>query len=89
MGVATTVRDATNIERANENETRREMIASWYITMPGIPSSEKEQLEKIFEIQSLGKLDSFLLFLILFLHVYGFLGLVLDLMRLKLQQASN
>ena len=46
MGVATTVRDATNIERANENETRREMIASWYITMPGIPSSEKEQLEK-------------------------------------------
>jgi len=28
MGVATTVRDATNIERANENETRREMIAS-------------------------------------------------------------
>lgn len=46
MGVATTVRDATNIERANENETRREMIASQYITMPGIPSSEKEQLEK-------------------------------------------
>ena len=46
MGVATTVRDAANIKRANENETRREMIASWYITMPGIPSSEKEQLEK-------------------------------------------
>ena len=81
MGVATTVRDATNIERANENETRREMIASWYITMPGIPSSEKEQLEK--------SLRFVLLFLILFLHVYGFLGLVLDLMRLKLQQASN
>lgn len=36
MGVATTVRDAANIKRANENETRREMIASWYITMPGI-----------------------------------------------------
>ena len=46
MGVATTVRDAANIKRANENETRREMIASQYITMPGIPSSEKEQLEK-------------------------------------------
>lgn len=27
-GVATTVRDAANIKRANENETRREMIAS-------------------------------------------------------------
>ena len=27
MGVATTVRDAANIKRANENETRREMIA--------------------------------------------------------------
>ena len=88
MGVATTVRDATNIERANENETRREMIASWYITMPGIPSSEKEQLEKSLRYNLWASLIR-LLFLILFLHVYGFLGLVLDLMRLKLQQASN
>ena len=62
MGVATTVRDAANIKRANENETRREMIASWYITMPGIPSSEKEQLEKSLRYnQSLGKLVSFYL----------------------------
>ena len=88
MGVATTVRDATNIERANENETRREMIASWYITMPGIPSSEKEQLEKSLRYNLWASLIRFIV-LNFVLHVYGFLGLVLDLMRLKLQQASN
>lgn len=53
MGVATTVRDATNIERANENETRREMIAYWskdedsgdYSIIAVIPEKEASRIQ--------------------------------------------
>lgn len=46
MSFGTDINAVHNIHRAHENESKREKIASWYITMPGIPPTEKVKLEK-------------------------------------------
>ena len=46
MSFGTAAGTALNARLAEENELKREKIASWYITMPGVPDTEKEKLEK-------------------------------------------
>lgn len=46
MSFGTAAGAALNARLAEENELKREKIASWYITMPGVPDTEKEKLEK-------------------------------------------
>ncbi len=46
MSFGTAAGTALNARLAEENELKREKIASWYITMPGVPDAEKEKLEK-------------------------------------------
>lgn len=70
--VARSARDTSNVERANENEARREMVASWYITMPGIPSSEKEKLEKSLRYSLWKSLIQFAILTFVLLCVWSF-----------------
>ena len=37
---------ALNIQRTKDNEVRREKVAVWYVTLPRIPTEEKNTMEK-------------------------------------------
>ena len=40
------VSTALNIQKATENEARRDRVAAWYVTLPGIPEEERLTMEK-------------------------------------------
>lgn len=46
MNIGTAANAVFHMRQVEEKELKREKIASWYITVPGIPAQEKEKLEK-------------------------------------------
>ena len=45
MNIGTAANAVFHMRQVEEKELKREKIASWYITVPGIPAQEKEKLE--------------------------------------------
>ena len=46
MNIGTAANAVFHMRQVEEKELKREKIASWYITVQGIPAQEKEKLEK-------------------------------------------
>lgn len=46
MNIGAAANVVFHMRQVEEKELKREKIASWYITVPGIPAQEKEKLEK-------------------------------------------
>lgn len=47
MNIGTAANAVFHMRQVEEKELKREKIASWYITVPGIPAQEKRSLRSL------------------------------------------
>ena len=64
-----------NIRKVQDEESKRERFASWYITLPGIPEYEKEMIEMSLKYNVWKELLTlFVIYMILSLAWFSALG---------------
>lgn len=72
MNIGTAARAVFHMRQVEEKESKREKIASWYVTVPGIPSQEKEKIEKSLKYNVWSSLIRFVVLYFIFSCIWFF-----------------
>lgn len=72
MNIGTAANAVFHIRQVEEKELKREKIASWYITVPGISAQEKEKLEKSLKYNVWSSLIRFVVLYFIFSCIWIF-----------------
>ena len=72
MNIGTAANAVFHMRQVEEKELKREKIASWYITVPGIPAQEKEKLEKSLKYNVWSSLIRFVVLYFIFSCIWIF-----------------
>jgi len=72
MNIGTAARAVFHMQQVEEKESKREKIASWYVTIPGIPAQEKEKLEKSLKYNVWSSLIRFVVLYFIFSCIWFF-----------------
>ena len=72
MNIGTAANAVFHMRQVEEKELKREKIASWYITVPGIPAQEKKKLEKSLKYNVWSSLIRFVVLYFIFSCIWIF-----------------